>query len=883
MRCPKCDGVYEDGSYFCPNCGAPNESIQVQESPAIPQATIPLQQQEPAVSGEWQAPQQPEWQAASTPQPGAMPPQMPAKKRSWLWLIILGALVLVAGIIAVVLILSKILGGGVSFQKSSKGDGILLGIPNKSDEAEIYSLKLGKPLENLEPILEDGTLDGGYIYTFDMEQGFRSLGLWGLSGGYIKGTKDILLNYNDDDDISLYRFSTNPKEIEPYFETDDDISVLVLDGGKTIFINEDRGNSQRCYVSENGKESKEVAKADQCQIAPAGKIILTKEVSSKGYLTVKAYNIKGENEVVVLDDEENVRDNFYNYSIDGNIIFFTVEDDDGARVKLVSTRTGEVVAESDTFFDIVEVNGGIAGDSFSFTAENDEGQLELYIIQDSEQTLVASGTSFLTSFDKNGDNLVYMVGDEDGEQTIFVHPMSGGEDEEVMSGEGLSFNLNIWADVMLIQETDEDGDVTLYSANKDGSDLAELYSDSGTYISTIYTPLGSDILIIIVTNEDGLNNVFSTTFGSEDGDYILEDWATLWLHDISPDGKTLLFSGKEEYDDDYIVFTLDISGGSDMVELDDDDIYSMLNAVFTANGKDVLYSVQTDEDYDEVDVRKVNVKGEEDYEVMYEGAAFLDVEWTRLEPFDSFYFSSPYYSSNLCPGAPTLQLDQTTSGKLDEETSEACYRIKTEAGKDYTIYAISKDEDLNLALNLFDRDGNYLTYDDDSGPGYNPLVFWTGVEDSSFLYVKVNSYFVSDVRDFEITLKEGSYNPEMATAVPIQTNGTAVSGTIEDSDFLDLVTLGFTGPGDLYYFEGKSGQTVTITVSSSTTSSDMDPTVILMGSDQSFFDWDDDSGTGDDALLEFDLYEDDTYYILVLDDYTDSGPRFTYSIKVTLK
>ncbi len=883
MRCPKCDSVYEDGSYFCPNCGAPNESIQVQETPAAPQATVPMQPQEPAASSEWQTPQQPEWQAAAPTQPQATPPQPAAKKKSWLWLIILGALLLIGIIIAAVLILGKVLGGGgLSFQKASKGDGILIGVPNKSDEAEIYSIKLGKPLEDFDPILEDGTLDAGYIYTYDLDSGYRNLGFWDLSGGYIKGTKEVLLSYNDDGDISMYRFSTNPKEITPFFETDDEVYALVLDGGKTIFINEIRDSSQRCYVSENGKEAEEVAKGDECWMAPEGKVVLTKEVSSKGYLTVNAYNIKGEDEVVVLDDEENVRDNTYSHTVDGKFIFFTIEDDDGAKVKVVSTEDGEVIAESDTFFDIVTTSSSVAGDSISFTAENDEGLLELYTITGSDQNLVASGTSFLTGFDKQGDNLIYMVGDEEGEQTIFVHPMGGGDDVEIMSGEGLSFSLNIWSDILLIQETSEDGDVTIYSAIKDGSDLTELFSESDVYLDYIYNPIGTDKLIFMVNNEDELYNIFSTSVGSEDGDYILEDWASVYMHAISPDGKTLLFSGREEYDDDTILFTLDATGGSEMVELDDDDIYSLLNATFTVNGKEVLYSVQSGEDYDEVEVRKVNVNGEEDYEVLYEEAAFLDVEWTSLNPFDSFYFGYPYYSSSICPGAATLQPDESVKGALDKDSYEACFRFKAQPDQAYTLYAIAANEDLNLAINLFDRDGNYLTYDDDSGPGWNPLVYWTNGEDTTYLYAKVNSYSSGTEMDFEITLKEGSYNPEMATAKEIQTNGTAVAGTIEDSETLDLTNLGFSGPGDLYYFDGKSGQTVTISVTSGT-SSDMNPTVVLMGSDQMFIEWDDDSGGGEDALLEFELYEDDTYHILVIDDWTDAGPTYTYSINVTLK
>jgi hypothetical protein len=109
----------------------------------------------------------------------------------------------------------------------------------------------------------------------------------------------------------------------------------------------------------------------------------------------------------------------------------------------------------------------------------------------------------------------------------------------------------LWKNVVLIKETDlEDMQVTLYSVNSDGSSLAELFSEADFQIDSILSPINSKELFIRLVDEDGLFSLYATTLGSEEGEFILEEWAGFSILDISSNGKTLVLSGREESDDD---------------------------------------------------------------------------------------------------------------------------------------------------------------------------------------------------------------------------------------------------------------------------------------------------------------------------------------------
>ncbi len=850
MKCPKCDAVFEDTSYFCTNCGAPNESITVQ-SVSVPEAM-----------------------------PAEVPPPVAKKKKSWAWLIILGALVILGGIVVAAVVLLNMFGG---FQKTGKlsGSGILVGFPKKSDQIELYSFKYGKQLEDIDPMLKKGEINSSYLYQFSPDYGFHSVGAWGTGSGYIKGTNKMLLSYNDDGDISLYYTGTAPKEMLAIFESSNPFYAIVFPDGKTIFINETRDNNNtRCYISINGEEANQVGKGDYCTISVAGGVIFLSDVSSKGLLTVTSVDLEGKNEKVILDDEENVRDNSFGNSYYGNRIYYTVDDGKDVRFKMVDTQDGKVT-ESEGFYNILEIQTPFEGEDAGFIAENEEGTLELYTLDSKGQNLIASGYSILARFDKTGDNLVYMVGDDEENQTINIHPMRGGKDIEVMSGEYLSFSMAIWKDYFLIEEIDED-DITIYSVKTDGSDLTKIFSETVYSLDSILNPFDTDLLIISTINDEGLYSLYTTQFGSKAGDYILEEWSSVKVHSLSPDGATLLVSGVEDIGDDMVLMALDMSGKTKPVELDDDDIEGVSNAVFSSNAKEAIYSVSTGTNYDDLETRKVRVDGEEKYEVVYKEAAFLDVEWAYLDAFNYLgYFSSPTVSSSICPGATTLEVDKTVKGTIDDVNFSACFRFTAQPNQDYTFLALGNDEQ-NLYMELYDREGVYLQSDDDSGLAFNPMIYWTGSEENAAVFVKIMDYTSSDM-NFEITVKEGKYDPELDSAIELKTNGEVKTGKIETSETLELTKLGFYGEADLYFFEGKSGQTFSVDVMTHGTSSAMDPTIAILGADQYLYEYDDNSGTDNDAHLEFILPENGKYYLIVLDNWSNSGPTYFYTIKATLR
>jgi len=90
-----------------------------------------------------------------------------------------------------------------------------------------------------------------------------------------------------------------------------------------------------------------------------------------------------------------------------------------------------------------------------------------------------------------------------------------------------------------------------------------------------------------------------------------------------------VLSGQEDFGDDLVLYSMDVEQGSGVVELDDNP-NNYVNAVFTPNGKEIVYTAVTGNNKDDFEVLQVPVNGKELPEVLYSDAVLVDVRWSEL-------------------------------------------------------------------------------------------------------------------------------------------------------------------------------------------------------------------------------------------------------------
>jgi len=297
-----------------------------------------------------------------------------------------------------------------------------------------------------------------------------------------------------------------------------------------------------------------------------------------------------------------------------------------------------------------------------------------------------------------------------------------------------------------------------------------------------------------------------------------------------------------------------------------------MNAVFTANGKEVVYTANTGFDLDEVEVRQITLGDENEIKVLYEEAFLQDVEWKDMYAFEYLYlYSSPYYGSSFCPGAQSVTLANPVSGTL-EASETACYKIELAANQSVSISA-SSDSGAYLYLNLYDQDGYYLYSDDDSGPDYDPMIHYTTTTSGRY-YVQVTTY-ASTGGSYTLTVTEWTGSASSYDAQPLYEYQT-ISDAITYDDEMYVEELGLYTYGDMYYFEGNAGDYVVISCSGYSYGSSMDPQMYLFDSNMYNLTSDDDSGESYDSQISYYLPNTGTYYLLVIDHYNYYGTESDY-------
>jgi Tol biopolymer transport system component len=756
------------------------------------------------------------------------------------------------------------------------GDRIVIGMPNRNGEADLYLLRLGQDLERATLLAED-TLISTTNISYQEDGNIYSIGNYNHHvGGFIPGQKELVIWFeNDAGEIFVQRQAINQDSPTPIFDSNQgDIYGRLINNGQDLFLNESRDAGDRCYTSINGAAADRITKGDNCYMVAGGAYVATSEVDN-GETTLTLMELDGSEEVTILDGQENVLG--YRVSDDGSRVAY-ISAEDEQQIFLLDGRSGEEIAQGEKTYNVLRYYFASQGNILIYIAENEDGEIELYLLDDAGSLLVASSLYLNANISEDGRYIVYMVGDEDGDETVFSYNISNGQNTEIIQEENLRFTLVDDLGRVLVAQQDGD-DLTLYSAKPDGSDLITLYDDNNSNLSGVLYYPDRTGLIIYITNDDGETSLFYTEPDNDEGFFLLEQVATVEVKDVSPKGNQLLAIVREDRNDDPALVVLAIEPDQKPVTLDEED-YGFTDGVFTENGRHVIYTAVTGNNSDDYEIRQAVIDGEESPETLYEEAYLADVQWTRMSPFRGAYFSDTLESTSYCPGAPTITVGRSLEGSLSD-ANQYCYRFNANADQ---LLTFNVEADYDTVLELFDRAGYQLGYDDDSGPGRNPRLTTSLPRDGTY-YIVVSAYGSAN-GSYTISMAEGVVEEPVAEepaadAIRLIAN-LLTRGYITSADAIYLPSIGYETYGVLFWFDGTRNEQIVIDVIANSQGSQIDSYVYLLDANMQQLTSDDDSGVGYDSQIVYTLPATGRYYILVHDLGNNYGSESNYWFDILL-
>ncbi len=507
-----------------------------------------------------------------------------------------------------------------------KGKQMLLALPDENDAVELYLLELGQDQSQGILLAEEATTASIFFGVVEEEeyQGGASADY----GSFVPGS-DRLLFWYDDDETVIHHMRVGDKEPTEIMDSDADwLLAVVFKDPELVFLREPKDGQDQCYIAKPGGKADRLVKADWCTLSLDGSTIIFTE-EDKDQTTLSVMDTEGENERVVLDElEANVR---FWVSADASHVAYILKEDETYQLHLVERDSGDDTTVGDEVFRIDDFGFVPHSDTLYYLAREEKGdELGLYTSQ-SDRPL-AEGKSFNVKFSPDGKHMAYLVEDEDGEKTLYVHPMEGDKEVEVLDGEWMAYDVVHTSPPRLLAVVAEEDEFSLYSASLDGSNVVELLNEDDANLTSISYVRDEPTLYITMRDEDGEQLLFVTPADEEKGFRLLKGWASIMPLNRSPNGRQLVFWGRKDSDDDPVLYSLALEDGADPVELDDDS-ESIRNAVFTADGRSVVYTAVTgDEPYD-VTVYQVQADGEEKPQELYDEAVLVDVRWDDLRPF----------------------------------------------------------------------------------------------------------------------------------------------------------------------------------------------------------------------------------------------------------
>jgi hypothetical protein len=853
MLCHNCGGENRDDYKFCVHCGVTRESTSPDGAPVNNNLPPAVYQPAPEVASITDA-------SAAKKRPLA---GLFKNKAAMIALVIgLGIVCLLTLAIVVVFIFPKI--GG-------SGSGIFIGMPNRDGEADLYTLRLGQDIEQATLLAEHALRSTMNLY--DIQDGIYSrIGTYTQNfGGFVPNQNMLVFWYADSEgEVFLQRYQMNqdvPTEL--YHGNFESMSGSIYNNGQDIFLIESTSDEHRCYVSANGTEADRVTRGSNCYLVRSGSSVVTSDINDNE-TTLTLMNPDGSNEITILDAQPDVQG--YRVSYDGSRVAYVSTEDD-QQIILVNGQTGEEITRGEISFNILSYFFAYQSNRLIYITENEDGELELYLLDDDGSLLVASALFLNADISNDGRYIIYMTGDEDGEQTVFSYNVSNGESTEITQGQGLRYNLDQRLQWVLVAQQDEDN-LTLTSTPLDGSNLVTLYDDSNSFLGEVSFYPERKGLFIRLNNDIGETSLFYTQPDSPDGYFLFEEYSYLNVLDLSPDGSQLLVVTQERPNDDPALMVQPVLPDQNPVTLDDSETAYPL-AVFTSNGRQVIYTAQTGNNADDYEIRQIAINAADPAETIYPDAYLVDVQWTSIQPFTTVFFAETLEGSSYCPGAPAISVGSTLDNSLDS-SGRFCYRFQATAG---TLYTFRVEAEFDTVLELYDRDGNQVSSDDDSGPGFNPRLSYSLSTNGTY-YIVVRS-FGSSTGSYSLSMTEGIIDPAFGAAIPLAAD-TLTRGYITSANSLYIETYDYTTYGVIYSFEGTANQSISIDVYCNSLGSSVDSVATLIDPALQYVTADDDSGTGLDSQIYANLPTTGRYYIIVEDHGSNFGSQSDFWFDILL-
>ena len=593
MLCPVCGQENREGAQFCAGCGGQLGIEPQSEVAAKPTPVETLKQHRLVIGG-----------------------------------VVGGVLLLCLAVVCiavVVLLVAPSLGGR---------DEILLAFPNRDGEADLYLLTLGQDQDQGTLLAEDA--QSMYLAFPLIKDGVYQSRIGGRYGAFLPDSDRLFLWYRLDDDIVIQQMRIGDAEpIEVLESGADSLAVGFFIKPGLFAVRENTDGQGRCHAAKLGQEAEQLAKADDCYFSSDGSTLLYKDDGSRDESTLTAVDIARQEEQVLLDEFEGLE--WTALSPDGSQVAYVQEDGGEYQLFLMDRRSGEEVEVTDEVARIYSAGFTPTGsEMYYILRENeDDDEVQLYALSESDGP-IAEGVGISVDFSPDGRYLYYVVRDDDGDGTLYARPVGGGEDVEVAEGETIGFEAVRTSPPRLFVSVLDGDDATLLSADYSGNNVVELWSDDDVDLEDgIYLPDKSVVYLRIEDDKNGEDAVFVTPVDKDTGFYLLEGWDFVRLMALSSNDRTLVFSAAEDSGDDPVLYSIEVKDGAEPVELDDD-AEGFENAVFTSDGRHVIYTAITGDDSDDREVRKVRADGGEEYETLYEEAMLVDARWTERNRF--WYF-----------------------------------------------------------------------------------------------------------------------------------------------------------------------------------------------------------------------------------------------------